>query len=464
MPLWRALCHDSALLNLSPDVFRRATFAGWASHVTSGRWLAHPHTALMARECDRIIHAALTGQPCQDLMINLPPGHGKSEVASILAPLRALERSPDLRVIAATYSLTLSQRFGRRTASLLRDGRIGIATSHSRMDLLETPSGGGVLFCSVGSTVTGFHGNLIIVDDLYPGIAAAYSETYKQNLIEWYDSVLSTRALAGARWIVVGTRWAEDDMFARLLERDPARWRHIVLPGLCESPKSDPLARDEGAPLCEAMRSRAEYEAMRAANAWTFSATQQQRPIAPEGMLFKPEWFTVEQIAPPDVWARCRFWDLAATLARPGADPDWTVGALVALRRDRTFIVENIVRFRDTPAGVTRRMQEIAMQDGRQVIIGFEQDPGQAGVDQADRLRRSFLGCRVEITRPVESKEHRARSLASGMESGRVRFLNAEWLPELRRELLAFPAGAHDDQVDAVNNAFVLLLDKFKVH
>src|SRR5262249_41379921 len=69
------------------------------------------------------------------------------------------------------------------------------------------------------------------------------------------------------------------------------------------------------------------------------------------GSIFRREWFRVVEEAPAGL-ERVRAWDLAATEAKPGKDPDWTVGALLGKTKDRTFYVLDVRRIRTTPQGV----------------------------------------------------------------------------------------------------------------
>lgn len=55
---------------------------------------------------------------------------------------------------------------------------------------------------------------------------------------------------------------------------------------------------------------------------------------------------------------------------------------------------------------------------------------------------------------PVASKEARAAVQAALFEGGRILFpTSAAWLKETEAELLAFPNGKHDDQVDSITQA-----------
>lgn len=63
--------------------------------------------------------------------------------------------------------------------------------------------------------------------------------------------------------------------------------------------------------------------------------------------------------------------------------------------------------------------------------------------------RNKFLS--MKLVTPAKDKQTRARSIAGRMKAGGVKFdKNSDWYPELEQELLQFPRGKHDDQVDAL--------------
>ena len=67
-------------------------------------------------------------------------------------------------------------------------------------------------------------------------------------------------------------------------------------------------------------------------------------------------------------------------------------------------------------------------------------------------------GYPVRPVRPDRDKVARAQPLAARMHQGAVYFRSgARWLHDLEDEMIMFPAGQHDDQVDAVAMAATAL-------
>ena len=172
----------------------------------------------------------------------------------------------------------------------------------------------------------------------------------------------------------------------------------------------------------------------------------------PDGNMFKRDWFRViraDQLPRGIRWVR--YWDLAST-ADGG---DHTCGALVGRRRD-SFFVGGLERFRLDPEGVEQRVRQVAETDGHRVPIFVEQEPGSSGKSLIDYYRRRVLGgFRFEGHRVTGSKIDRARPLANAAASGRLVLVEGSWVPDFLDEAVMFPAGPHDDQIDAVSGGLM---------
>ncbi len=176
----------------------------------------------------------------------------------------------------------------------------------------------------------------------------------------------------------------------------------------------------------------------------------------PPGQVFRRQWLSVSEEAPA-VRRRVRYWDLAATAPKPGADPDWSVGVLAGLYEGRLWVLD-VRRLRGTPREVERLVRQTAEWDGREVEVVMEQEPGSAGVSVIDHYAREVLtGWAFHGKRTTGDKVTRARPLAAMAEAGNVLLVRGPWIGALLEELETFPDGAHDDQVDALAGALEVL-------
>jgi predicted phage terminase large subunit-like protein len=196
------------------------------------------------------------------------------------------------------------------------------------------------------------------------------------------------------------------------------------------------------------------------------------------GGKFRREWFRLTADLPPGLilkWTPdgpvvytkpeglqlVRYWDLAATEPRPGEDPDWTVGALVA-EKDGQYWIIDIRRFRKTPKGVEDEIRRTAERDGHHTAVYMEREPGASGKITIDHYARTVLKGYAFWGNPARrNKEVRANPVSSAAEAENV-FLyddgfSGTWVESFIDEAEAFPNVEHDDQVDAVSGAFEVL-------
>lgn len=180
--------------------------------------------------------------------------------------------------------------------------------------------------------------------------------------------------------------------------------------------------------------------------------------IVEGGNVFKREWFEIKEAAPANL-KKVRFWDMAATEAKEGKDPDYTVGVLMG-KDDRNIVwVLDVQRVRSTPLSVEKLVKQMAEIDGRETTIRMEQEGGSSGVTVIDHYTREVLmGWTFKGERSTANKNERAKPFSAYAEAGNVKIVKGLWNDSYLNELAAFPnAQVHDDQVDASSGAFAEL-------
>ena len=397
------------------------------------------------------------------LILLLPPGSAKSTYASVVFPAWWLAHNPRANIIAASHTAALAQHFGRRARNLAREHqrRLGFALALDQRAATDwmTTTGGSYYAVGVRGPITGRRADLILIDDPVKSHAEADSPAARAHLWQWYQSDLVSRLKPGGKIVLIMTRWHEDDLGGRLIAEASLggdRWRVLRLPALAES--NDPLGRAPGAALWpEWENAEAIARKRRIVGERAFAALYQQQPRPAEGLLFRPETITRLDAAPAQYRARVRAWDLAATEARPGHDPDWTVGLRLLKDDAGRFIIDDVVRLRGGPHEVEQAIFSCAARDGRETTILLPQDPGQAGRAQISYLTRKLAGYHVIASPETGAKTTRAAPVASQAQAGNLAIVNAPFLRPLLEELRDFPAGSKDDQVDALSRAFAHL-------
>ena len=100
---------------------------------------------------------------------------------------------------------------------------------------------------------------------------------------------------------------------------------------------------------------------------------------------------------------------------------------------------------------------DTATQDGKRVRVGFGQDPGQAGKNQAFHLVRALSAFTVNPASETGDKLTRFGPFSSQCRAGNMKIRRGAWNEELFRVLEGFPELAHDDEVDACSGALEML-------
>lgn len=400
------------------------------------------------------------------LLITMGPQHGKSS-RSRWGSLHRLKNHPEQRIVVASAELTLARTHTRWVRNLIEKDareqrRLGLDTAkdHRAASDWDLSDGrrGGMYAVGIGGALTGRPADLLVLDDPVKDAKKVERPEQRQAMWEWWTQVAMTRLSPRASVVVIMTRWHEDDIAGRILKApDADRWHVLHLPTVCDDPESDLLGRELGEPLWPGRYDRDWLDKQRVLlGSRAFAALYQGRPVPAGGTLLKKEWFKVR----PD-WPRAgrplRYWDLAATSAEQGSDPDWTVGALVCLHQGVWYVVD-VARFQESPHGLKRRLEVVRDADGPQIPVRAEQEPGSSGkIAVYDLATTVFTGYDFRARTSTGSKVLRANPLAAAAEAGNVVLIDGPWVKAFLDEAESFPFGSHDDQVDAVAGAMAWL-------
>ena len=382
-------------------------------------------------------------------MIAMPPRHGKSQLATIRYPVYRLEYDPELRVIIGAYNQTLANKFSRRSRRIA-ESRLQMSDERIAVEDWDTAKGGGMRAVGVGGGIVGQGGSLIIIDDPVKNREEAESQTYRDKVWDWYSNDIYTRQEPHCAFILIMTRWHKDDLAGRILAGDDGpNWTVISLPA--EAEPGDPLGRKLGDALCPERFDREALADFRRTLARDYQALYQQRPQAREGGMFKEHWLPLVDAVPAEA-LRVRWWDRAST---PGGG-DYTAGVMVA-RSGGVWFIEDVIRGQWSGGERDRIILSTATLDRERygkVEFWTEQEPGSSGKDKAADFVTMLAGFSANAEPSTGSKEIRADAMSKQAEWGNVKIKRAVWSSAFIAEMLDFPNGAQDDQVDAASSAF----------
>src|SRR5262245_24857671 len=289
---------------------------------------------------------------CRRLIITVPPRSLKSICASVALPAFVLGQDPSRNIICVSYSDVLSRKHGNDCRALMHSTMYRRIFPHTRISPskdteaeIRTTAGGSRLTTSVGGTLTGRGGNLLIIDDpLKP--QDAQSESARDSLKQWYSNTLLSRLdhKSEGSIVVVMQRLHSDDLVGHLLEQ--GGWTHLNLSAIAETECSIALGNDRyhhrriGDLLHpERENEAALHELKTSMGSMEFSAQYQQAPVSLGGNLIKWSWFKFYN-APPDPRPGDRLivsWDTAMSSNQLA---DFSVCVVLLVRGETVYVLD----------------------------------------------------------------------------------------------------------------------------
>ncbi len=298
-----------------------------------------------------------------------------------------------------------------------------------------------------GGQVAGRHCDLLLVDDL-ESTASTASAAMRARTRAWWSREIEPVLAPGGRVLATGTRKHFDDLYSYWLA--PGSGWHVV-------DVAQRVFQPDGQPIWPEMWSLADLAARKAQMdaqdplVWPQEFLNEPRPS--ETVLFDPERWPVCGSVPHGLTI-LQFWDLAISQR---TEADYTVGVTIGVDTLNTVYVLDLRRGHWDFNRTLAEIEAMGHLWPEVQAIGIEQVAYQAAAVQ-EALRRTLLPIvPVERTGADRDKVTRATLLAARAAAGKVlRPADAPWWPALADELRTFPAGAHDDQVDALASAVKL--------
>ena len=445
------------------------------------------HFGLTPSECEGTKEV-----PVRNILITMPPRHGKSTYGSVIFPAYFMAKKPSRYIMSTSYNSQLATDFGRQVRDLANEPitkqvfpDFEMSQDSRAVDQWRTTASGAAYFIGVGGTTSGRAANLLLLDDPLKSREEAESATQRNKIWNYYVSALSTRLQPDIdnvppAQIVILTRWHPDDPAGRLMETEDwkeGRWIHINFPAVSEK-RGEPISRSYLAadhpdylPPNEASkitkRKRFIYKTERTAlwperfpleelerrerlNPREFASLYQQSPFIQGGNLIKSNWW---RTYPPDMKPE-RFTSLiiaADTAFKAKQNSDYSVMMVMGLDSNGDIYLVDAIRERFEFPDLKRRMIMLNNEWRGRGLRGIYVEDKASGQSLIQELKRES-GVSVIPYRVASDKVSRLNAVLPLIEGGRV-FLPevAPWLDPFMDECQTFPSGKHDDMVDALS-------------
>lgn len=463
-------------------------FARWFYKCQTGeKFIPAPHLMKIAEALTKVV----TGET-KNLIINLPPRYGKTELAVKMFVAWVLANNPGAKFIHISYADKLALDNSAEIRALVQSEWFQdlfpttVRSDSNAKEKWFTTAGGGVYataaggqitgfgagstsprrFTGTGSPCDGFSGAIIIDDPLKPD--DALSEPRRNHINERFNNTIQSRRNSrDTPVIVIMQRLHEEDMSGYLINGGSSlEWEVLKLPALDENEN----------PLWPFKHTKEELLAIKRASPHVFSSQYQQEPTPLGGDLIKGSWFPRYRALPRMKW-RAIYVDTAQKTAERN---DYTVFTCAGLGEDGNLYILDVLRGKwEAPALLTNaadfwmkhaqvkglgKLRKMMIEDKsagtgliQQLRTGTTPKPPVVGVQRG----------KDKLTRLMDVQTYIAVGRVYLPEAGSV-----AWLSDFIAECELFRADdthKHDDQVDTLIDAIddmigggVSAADKFR--
>ena len=431
-------------------------FMEFAHHVYDS-FIEGDHHRVIAEKLERVARGEL-----KRLIVNMPPRHSKSELASYLMPAWFLGRNPKLKIIQATMNTELATRFGRKVRDLVDDPMYKeifpstvLKADSQAAGRWETEQKGEYFAAGVGAAMTGRGADLLIIDDPHSEQDALSSTAY-DNTYEWYTSGPRQRLQPGGTIIIVQTRWSKKDLTGRLLNEQAKdsladQWEVVEFPAILPS----------GSPLWPEFWKKEELLGVKAAlSPSKWNAQWQQDPTSDEVAMIKREWWrTWEKENIPRLKYVLQSYDTAFSKKETAdytAITTWGVFDPEEDGVDHIILMDAQKDRYNFPELKETATEQYEYWEPDMVLI----EAKASGIPLADELMR--INIPVNTFSPGRrkggggvDKTTRMHMVSPIFEAGRVWVPDTKFAEEVIEEVASFPNGEHDDFCDSMTMALI---------
>lgn len=469
--------------------------------------------------CDHL--TAVTNGDIKRLLINFPPRCGKTKVASVCFPAwtwargqKAFTSGAGVRFFCGSYNHDLSLQNSNQTRRLILGPwyqkrwrkRFSLRLDQNTKTQFDNTEGGSRLATSVGGSLLGVGGDIIIIDDPH-NTEEVESEADRETATNWWNEVRSTRLNDPklSALIVIMQRLHEDDVSGQIAAGDDyADWTHLMLPmrhdpdrhcvtvlGINEDGEEkvfeDPRVED-GELMWPERFGPKEVAAMETGlGPYMASGRLQQLPVPKGGSIIKREyWQLWDREQYPSFEFIIASADTAYTEKEENDPTGFTVWGVYRDKHDRPRAMliwawekrcELLAKPLEKKTGETKKAYDqrsmptwgvvewiaYSCRRFKADVLLIENKASGKSVAQAMQRLYAEDGWSVRLIDVIKDKVARAWTVEPLFAAGLVYApdeANAPWVEKVLSQSEIFPKGKHDDLVDSVSMALKYMKDQ----
>ena len=401
---------------------------------------------------------AVTRREIRNLIINVPPRFLKSIITSIAWPAWLLGNNPSEQIVCASYSGNLSLKHSAACRRVIQSPwyspmfpDVKLADDMNLKSEFETTESGHRVATSVGGTVTGKGGDILIVDDpVNPEQAMSDSERKAANT--WFDQTYSTRQNdeKTAVMVVIMQRLHQDDLAGHLLKK--GGWEHLNIPMEAKSKTTYSIGklevvREKGDLIHEERFGSVEVKKKKLAlGSYGYAGQYDQSPAPQGGGMIKLSWFKRYGTAPSQYKRIVQSWDTAGKekeINNPSVCLTWG-------ETEQGHYLLDVYLGRLAYPALKRAAKSLSAKWEPDAILIEDKSSGEALIQ--DLRADTDDKYPVIAIQPHKDKVTRASTCSPTIEAGNVWLPEkAPWLVDFELEVGNFPASTTKDRVDALS-------------
>jgi len=390
------------------------------------------------------------------LIINCPPRHWKSRLASQEFPAWFLGKNPRKNIMLCSYSASLAEAFSRKTRDRVKNDEyreifdVNLKDDSQSVKTWNTEDWGWFISAWVWWAITWKGFDIWIIDDPISNREEAESEVIRNKVIDWYTSTFYTRQEKDAAMIVIQTRWHEWDLSGFLqdnMANGGEKWEILDLPAISDKWEAlwpEKYDVDKLEQIKQSIWPR------------DFNSLYQWQPFDETWGAFKKEMFQYydyNAIKSRDLNI-ITFIDPAISLKESA---DYTAIVTIGQDSSNNIYVLDIWRQRAEPDEIITNLFKI-VDDWKPERVWIETVAYQKmlalEIKKQMQLRDKWFT--LDEVKPMWEKEARIKSILQPRYSNKNIYHNHNcW--DLETELLRFPSARHDDISDSLSWAVKLL-------